>query len=383
MQVFSLNHPGVCAEPGGIHGFRRMMYKGPYHPGGIVIYDCNQTLTCQRDGTWIRTPICTGNIFAQTLENRNTWDWNMSQVTWTEIYFIVVVCGVTFLFADADEIPQENYINGYNKLNRWFNKNMCNLQVVPSNIPAEAVRVYLQENVISLLPPGVFSKLSECQLLHLQRNEISSVEKVSFIGLRQLHQLYLDGNPISHISEGSFDNLYSIRMIGLKNTPLQTLHPNLFVNLPRYPLQLGLSGPGNKWLCKSLCWLKLEEIHNTVVWENLEIPICLDGGNWSSLQCGDPGESCKGGRACSLLQCGEPGKWNTDTVNSRFLQCESDKYGRYRVEFNVVNQAACNVLQHNLSWVSCSWSMGFSSVASLTFFCTTYATIVVARPESR
>ncbi len=61
MEPFSLIHPGVCAEPGGILGFKRKMYKGPYHPGGIVIYDCNQTKTCQRDGTWKKTAICTGN----------------------------------------------------------------------------------------------------------------------------------------------------------------------------------------------------------------------------------------------------------------------------------------------------------------------------------
>ncbi len=201
---------------------------------------------------------------------------------------------VMFVFLpDADTLPEENCTNSYHKILRWFKQNMCSLQVVPINIPAEAMRVYLQDNVISLLPPWIFSNLSECQSLHLERNEISSVEKGSFVGLTDLQNLFLDWNPIVHISEGSFDSLHSIRMIGLKNILLTSLHPNLFVNLPRHPMNLALSGPSNNWKCSSLCWLKFEEIHQTVVWDSGDFPTCGDGEDWKFLVCGDPGESEK------------------------------------------------------------------------------------------
>ncbi len=187
---------------------------------------------------------------------------------------------------------------------------MCNLQVVPSNIPAEAMRVYLQDNVITLLAPGVFSHLWECQSLHLERNKISSIYEGSFIGLRQLHQLHLDGNPIIHISEGSLNHLQSIGMISLKNVHLQILHPSFFVNLPRFPLQLALSGHGSKWNCKSLCWLKYEEYHKTVVWKSQELPTCRHGKDWNSLQCGQPGESGTVGKDLSFFQCAN--LWKSD-----------------------------------------------------------------------
>ncbi len=193
---------------------------------------------------------------------------------------------------EAETSPSANHTNAYDEIQRWFKRNMCNLQVVPNNIPAEALRVYLQDNNIIYLPPGVFSNLSKSHILHLERNKISSIERESFIGLTKLKRLYLGWNPIFLIFESAFDNLHSIKMIGLNNIPLTFLPSNLFLNLPRKPLGLALSGPANQWECNSLCWLKFEEFHETVVWESVgKFPTCADVEDWSLLQCGHPGKN--------------------------------------------------------------------------------------------
>ncbi len=191
-------------------------------------------------------------------------------------------------FAAADLAPKGNFKNGYDPMKRWYKRNMLNLPAVPHDIPTSALRIYLQDNYITHLPPGTFANVPECVYLHLERNKIVLIYKKSFSGLKNLGSLYLHWNPIINVAGGSFDPLYSLKVLWLSNTRLAILDPNLFINLPRYPLKLVLSSSTpvevSQWNCSSLCWLKHEEHHGTVNWGAQEsTPSCASGDDWSSL----------------------------------------------------------------------------------------------------
>ncbi len=197
-----------------------------------------------------------------------------------------------FYCPGRDETREENSIDGYNEINLHFKRSQCCLTFVPYDIPAAAVNVDLQDNMITFVPDGVFRHLSQCQTLHLNKNQISSIWQQTFTGLQHLENLFLQDNPISTISDKAFDSFYFIRVIWLSNTELTYVNPNLFVNLPRHPLNFSLSSRTDNWNCSSLCWLKHEEQHGTVVWGHSGLPpSCALGEDWEFLQCRNPGES--------------------------------------------------------------------------------------------
>ncbi len=209
--------------------------------------------------------------------------------------------------------------NKYDTSDRGFYRTHCCLTEVPSDIPAEALEVHLRNNAITSIPAGVFRHLTQCTYLNLGDNQISSVDKEAFQGLKSLQMLYLANNSISSVYIetfqaltslqvlwlgqndissvvlGTFDSLHSLEFLDLEKNKLRTLSPRLFINLPRKPLKLKLGGFSNKWNCSSLCWLKHEEQKGTVTWrdwwgDDAAAPRCATGGDWASLQCGDPGE---------------------------------------------------------------------------------------------
>ncbi len=171
-------------------------------------------------------------------------------------------------------------------------------------ISLETLNLY--GNFISSIEVGAL-RIPSLKELELGYNEIATVATITFIGMFSLQELSLDRNQISHIEEGAFDSLYSLTELHLHNNSMTSLSPDLFINMPR-PLELILSIPDfvntNMWNCSSLCWLKHEEQHETI--DGYYLPICTTGGDWSSLQCGDPGESHTDGRDGSSLHCGDP-----------------------------------------------------------------------------
>ncbi len=170
------------------------------------------------------------------------------------------------------------------------------LTEVPGDIPDEAKRVDLNHNEITTVPVGVFSHLRQCVTLVLSYNKISIIRPGMFTGLYNLQHLSLHGNLIRIVEMGAFDSLYFLSEISLYYNRLRTMSPHLLTNLPR-PIKLDMripSGQTNQWHCSSLCWLKHEEQHGTVVWRDVESdPRCADGSQWKTMECGDPGENCR------------------------------------------------------------------------------------------
>ncbi len=158
--------------------------------------------------------------------------------------------------------------------------------------------LYLHQNRISTIEPGTFDELKALKLLHLWGNQLSSIEAGMFRNLHTLEKLLLNHNQIYHIEDGAFDSLFSLKILDLSNNRLANLKPNILINLPRSPLQLGFIDHHpfrqiNMWNCLSMCWLKHEEQLGTIRWwdsQGEHFPVCAAGGDWYQLQCPEPGE---------------------------------------------------------------------------------------------
>ena len=157
--------------------------------------------------------------------------------------------------------------------------------------------LYLQTNMLTYLPIGVFSHLSSCKILNVDVNRITTITVGSFAGLLNLLELYLGYNRITSLPHGVFDDLVSIKLIELPGNQLTYLNPVIFSKRPQFPLILWLSYPHskvrNQWNCSLLCWLKQEEKHGTIRWNEKNgysgHVICFSGGSWDSLQCAEQG----------------------------------------------------------------------------------------------
>lgn len=42
--------------------YPRTQYRGPYDASDIVLFSCNEKITCQNNGTWTNTTVCAGEI---------------------------------------------------------------------------------------------------------------------------------------------------------------------------------------------------------------------------------------------------------------------------------------------------------------------------------
>ena len=213
------------------------------------------------------------------------------------------------------------------------------LTEIPTNIPEDAVEVYIGGNAIDTLKANAFSGLSACIILELDDNEISEVEPGAFNGLgnvtrlilrnnwlnslkvgmfeglvavdylscfrnrisaiedntfvilMRLKYLFLGHNHLLSLSPGAFCGLQSIDVLWLQSNRLTSLPEDAFRHLPR-PLKLFVSG--NLLQCDAdLCWLKYEELNGTITWIDgvyNSPPTCVKAVNWDIWSCNDTGE---------------------------------------------------------------------------------------------
>lgn len=250
---------------------------------------------------------------------------------------LCVLCGAT----QAECTDVEWCRNEYYEPHREYYRCAWGITEVPDDIPAQALKVYLFDNVIKTIPPKVFKHLSECTRLQLEKNLFTTINKTAFVGMESLELLWLrenqisiiepqtfapvkelskldlhdnrlsavkvgmfaglfflkhlnlSTNKISAIDEGSFDDLYSLKEVRLGGNKLKQLSPDLFINIIR-PLTMFLNNTEcstcNSFICKpSLCWLKNEEQHGTVLWPDDDaLPKCKSQ-SWKDFECKDPG----------------------------------------------------------------------------------------------
>nr|3G39_A Chain A, Variable lymphocyte receptor VLRB.2D [Petromyzon marinus] len=93
------------------------------------------------------------------------------------------------------------------------------LASVPTGIPTTTQVLYLYDNQITKLEPGVFDRLTQLTRLDLDNNQLTVLPAGVFDKLTQLTQLSLNDNQLKSIPRGAFDNLKSLTHIWLLNNP--------------------------------------------------------------------------------------------------------------------------------------------------------------------
>ena len=97
----------------------------------------------------------------------------------------------------------------------------------------------------------------------------------------KLEELNLFGNDLSHIEVGTFDGLVSLKYLLLFYNNLTTLSQKLLKDIPR-PFTMSISG---EWDCKSICWLKEEIKHSSIVMEHKDLFECKNKQKFDEYLC--------------------------------------------------------------------------------------------------
>ena len=106
--------------------------------------------------------------------------------------------------------------------------NSSGLTQVPTDIDAEAKKVYLDKNRISDIRSAAFSHLSRCKELSLNNNKLTLIRKGMFQGLESLEELYLQFNDITRIEDAAFSMLRNLTYLGLYGNKLTHIRAATF-----------------------------------------------------------------------------------------------------------------------------------------------------------
>ena len=178
-----------------------------------------------------------------------------------------------------------------------YQRTGCGLTQVPSEIPAEATLVRLDNNKISVISPAAFSNLTKCTILWLSGNKLINISAAVFDNMSQLKVLNLENNQIDNIQSGAFAKLTAMKVLNLQGNALTTLERDVFGKL--YPTYLTLLLSRNPLECDSrICWIKQFERDGWIMLNYnrdnnfLPKPDCTNypGQNWDNVTLTCPSE---------------------------------------------------------------------------------------------
>ena len=119
------------------------------------------------------------------------------------------LCQFPFDDYPFDDFPYDDHIFDDSWFDEWFidvertyYKINEGLTSIPTDIPADALEVYLYHNCITRIEANVLSHLSVCKHLELNNNEITDIEPRAFNGLSALTWLDLSRNKITELKNG-------------------------------------------------------------------------------------------------------------------------------------------------------------------------------------
>ena len=152
---------------------------------------------------------------------------------------------------------------------RAFIRSGIGLTETPTDIPAEALTVWLYYNRISAINLESFVNFSSCVILNLAANSLTGIEPESFTGLTHLERLNLVHNEITTIAPRAFAGLTSLEELALNTNQLTTLSQDVFdprlytEEHDQQGVYLGLS-KNPLVFDSSLCWIKEGELQGWI-----------------------------------------------------------------------------------------------------------------------
>ncbi|XP_045633358.1 leucine-rich repeat-containing protein 24 [Ursus americanus] len=107
------------------------------------------------------------------------------------------------------------------------------LRVVPPGIPLGTQTLFLQDNSLARLEPGVLAPLTALRRLYLHNNSLRALEPGAFRAQSRLLELALTGNRLRGLRAGAFAGLAQLRALYLAGNQLVQLLDFTFLHLPR------------------------------------------------------------------------------------------------------------------------------------------------------
>ncbi|KAM5314727.1 leucine-rich repeat-containing protein 24 isoform 3-T4 [Glossophaga mutica] len=107
------------------------------------------------------------------------------------------------------------------------------LRVVPPGIPPGTQTLFLQDNSITGLEPGILAPLAALRHLYLHNNSLRALEPGAFRAQSRLLELALTGNRLRGLRLGAFAGLAQLRVLYLAGNQLVQLLDFTFLHLPR------------------------------------------------------------------------------------------------------------------------------------------------------
>ena len=141
------------------------------------------------------------------------------------LYFSVVVTTIIVHVCSAN--ARDEYTG-----QGWFYRTESELTDVPNDIPDEAVGVYLNNNNITRVKAGSFSKLSICVFISLASNFISEIEVGAFQGMDSMNEMWLGWNNLTILKANMFQGLLLLRKLTLSNNQINDTQAGAFNGLP-------------------------------------------------------------------------------------------------------------------------------------------------------
>ena len=114
---------------------------------------------------------------------------------------------------------------------REYWKTHLGITSVPTDIPADALEVYIFRNSITKIEANMFSELSQCERLDLHSNQISDIQPGAFQGLTSIITIDLSNNQISQLRPGIFEELKTVTELYLSHNQISELRPGTFEGL--------------------------------------------------------------------------------------------------------------------------------------------------------
>ncbi|KAM8937071.1 leucine-rich repeat-containing protein 24 isoform 2-T2 [Lycaon pictus] len=111
------------------------------------------------------------------------------------------------------------------------------LRGVPPGIPPGTQTLFLQDNSIARLDPGVLAPLAALRRLYLHNNSLRALEPGAFRAQSRLLELALTGNRLRGLRVGAFAGLAQLRALYLAGNQLGQLLDFTFLHLPELHLQ--------------------------------------------------------------------------------------------------------------------------------------------------
>lgn len=107
------------------------------------------------------------------------------------------------------------------------------LNTHPSSLPPSGLQtLFLQDNSIAHLEPGILAPLAALRRLYLHNNSLRALEPGAFDAQSRLLELALTGNRLRGLRVGVFSGLAQLRILYLAGNQLVQLLDFTFLHLP-------------------------------------------------------------------------------------------------------------------------------------------------------